>query len=199
VRKATKRTLLFGFLSSLAASFVFALLPVSRPDSGALAKLLLHPIPVISLFMFGAVMVPALWFMKRWLGEAHDAHLRAQSAHAERRLRSAIDERDKVALELAQLQSSFSPRLALARRIALAIAEGNNYGSVTRELVVTRVRDATGNTATEVEILDVMAGLLAQRVVFADGLMRVGLFDDWRAKLETMEGEPTFLGGHSRS
>src|SRR5215471_6284082 len=130
---ANKTYIAVWFLSILAASLVFALLPVSRLDSGTVAKLLLHPIPVFSLFIFGAVMVPAMWFMKRWLEEAHDAHLKAQSADADRRLRSVLAERDKVTLELAQLQASFSPRLSLARRIALAIAEGNNYGSVTRE------------------------------------------------------------------
>lgn len=190
----TKRILLLGFISSLAASLVFALFPVSQPDSGTLAKLLLYPIPVISLFMFGVLMVPALWSVKRWVGDAHEARFR----DTEQRLRSLINERDAVALEMAQLLTSFSPQLALVLRIVLAIAEGKPHAWVTRELVVSRLLGAMGNAATEVEILDVMAGLFARDVISAD-VTGVRLSADWKVKLEMIERAPSERGGHGQS
>jgi len=36
-------------------------------------------------------MVPALWLVKRWLGDVHEARLRALSTDAQQRLRGLID------------------------------------------------------------------------------------------------------------
>jgi hypothetical protein len=100
-------------------------------------------------------------------------------------LRALTDRCARLEKEVAAHRALFAPQLGLARRIALAIVEGAPYSSLTRETVVSRVLGAKGNTATEVEILDVFASLLTHEVVYVD-TMSVGLRPEWRSKLSQL-------------
>jgi len=181
----TRRQLVLGFASSLLASLVFALLPVARPDSGTMTRLLLHPIPVVSLLLFGALQLPAMVLLRRWQSRSHQDEMERLLTSAEEDLSALTARCARLEKEVTANRTLFAPQLGMARRIAFAIAEGAPYSSLTRETVVSRVLGAKGNTATEVEILDVFASLLAHEVIHVD-TMSVGLRSEWRSRLSLL-------------